>query len=407
MEFLHARSDDPTSPIDSLRVNWYYRPRDVQRFNSDSRLVYGTMHSDLCPIASLRGKCIIQHRSEIDDLDAYRKERDSFYFVQIFDRFIHRWYECIPVSQIVNVPEKVKKALDERWKFVVVEIGRVKELTSDVKTCKRCAKYCATNDSVECAICKNSYHMNCVQPPLPKKPSRGFAWACGPCSRASERKLEARNTPNISGDVTEVEEEEFVEEEQPSASNDTTRAPSPSNSDRVMNDHPATQAEMALAKMWPMRYLGIHCRVEDALQYDDRAIYPRASSRLGPRHQANVSLWPGQPVELVKPAEIKKRYTKNNSSHKKDGKLTKETIAALDADREERARRPKWVQDEPPGYIARGEDYDNDDPRNTAKVMFKMPAEAEDSTAPPNPQGQFADEYLKRAKTLARGSTLR
>ncbi|KAK3716718.1 putative PHD type zinc finger protein with BAH domain-containing protein [Vermiconidia calcicola] len=401
MEFLHVRSDDPSSPVDALRVNWYYRPRDIGRFNVDSRLLYATMHSDMCPLTSLRGKCQIKHRSEIEDLEAYRKERESFYFVQVFDRFIRRQYECIPVNQIINVPDRVKKALDERWKFVVVEIGRVKELTSEVKICKRCARYCASHDSVDCAICKNAYHMNCVQPPLPKKPSRGFAWACGPCSRASEKKLEARNTPTVSGDVTEAEEEEYAEEqEHRSASNDTTRAPSPSGYDMVIDNHPATQAEIAMAKMWPMRYLGIHCRVEDALQYDDRAIYPRASSRLGPRHQANVPMWHGRAVELVKPAEIKKRYTKSNTN-KKEGKLTKETIAALEADREEKARRPKWVQDEPQGYIARGEDYDNDDPRNTARLLYKMPD-------PGATQHQFAndeqnvDDYLMRAKATAR-----
>jgi hypothetical protein len=402
MEFLHVRSEDPTSPVDAIRVNWYYRPRDIGRFNSDSRLLYATMHSDICPLTSLRGKCMIKHRSEIDDLEVYRKERDAFYFVQVFDRFIRRQYECIPVAQIINVPEKVKKALDERWKYVVVEIGRVKELTSAVKTCKRCAKYCASHDSVDCAICKNSYHMNCVQPPLPKKPSRGFAWACGPCSRASEKKLEQRNTPTVSGDVTEAEEEELLEEELPSASNESTRAPSPSGSDRILDDHPATQAEIAMAKMWPMRYLGIHARVEDALQYDDRAIYPRASSRLGPRHQANVAMWHGRPVELVKAAEVKKRYTKSNN--KKEGKLTKETIAALEADREEKARRPKWVQDEPPGYIPRGEDFDNDDPRCTAKLLFKIPEEPEEE--PQQHSSLNYDEivhtYLERARPISR-----
>ena len=400
MEFLHVRADDTSSPVDALRVNWYYRPRDVGRFNSDTRLVYATMHSDICPLTSLRGKCSIKHRSEIDDLEAYRKERDSFYFVQVFDRFIRRQYECIPVAQIINVPDRVKKALDERWKFVVVEIGRVKELTSAVKTCKRCAKYCASHDSVDCAICKNSYHMNCVQPPLPKKPSRGFAWACGPCSRASERKIEQENTPNISGNVTEAEEEDVVDEgeEQPSGgSNDITRAPSPSGSDMIIDDHPATQAEIAMAKMWPMRYLGIHARVEDALQYDDRAIYPRASSRLGPRHQANVAMWHGQAVELVKPADIKKRFTKANN--KNLTKYTKETQAAIDADRDEKSKRPKWVQDEPPGYIARGEDYPNDDPRNTAKLTFKMPDEAPTS---PTTLEQRTENYLKEAKRLAR-----
>lgn len=400
MEFLHTNSEDPNSPVDSLRVNWYYRPRDVQRFNSDSRLVYATMHSDMCPLTSVRGLCTIKHRSEIDDLELYRKERDTFYFVQVFDRFIRRWYECIPTSQIINVPEKVKKALDERWKFVAVEIGRVKELTSAVKTCKRCARYCAANESVDCAICKFSYHMNCVQPPLPKKPSRGFAWACAPCSRASERKIEAQLTPSISGDVTEAEaEEEEVappEEALPPVSNDTTRAPSPSESDIIIDDHPATQAEIALAQMWPMRYLGIHCRVEDALQYDDRAIYPRASSRLGPRHQANVNVWHGRPVELVKTAEIKKRYMKGGN--KKEGKLSKETVAAIEADRAEKAKRPKWVQDEPVGYVARGEDYPEDDPRCTAKLMFKLPEEPDKAAK----AERALDQYLPQAKPLAK-----
>jgi hypothetical protein len=397
MEFLHVDAGNVNSAVDSVRVNWYYRPRDVQRFSTDMRLVFSTMHSDMCPITSLRGKCTIKHRSEIEDLDAYRRERDSFYFVQCFDRFIRRSYECIPVAQIINVPDKVKKALDERWKFVVVEIGRVKELTSAAKTCKRCARYCASHDSVDCAICKNSYHMNCVQPPLPKKPSRGFAWACAPCGRASELKMEARNTPTLSAHEGE-EGEAVVPEEQPAVSSDTTRAPSPNADDMVIDDHPATQAEIALAKMWPMRYLGIHARLEDALQYDDRAIYPRASSRLGPRHQANTNIWHGRPVELVKPADIKKRYNKGGSS-KNPGKPTKETLAAIEADREERAKRPKWVQDEPPGYVARGEDYDNDDPRCTAKLIFKMP-ESDKKAA--DVSERDVDEYIARAKTMAR-----
>lgn len=143
MEFLHVDSDDPKSPVDSLRVNWFYRPRDVQRHNSDTRLVYGTMHSDTSPLASLRGKCQISHRSEIPNLDEYRKGKDCFWYSQIFDRFIRRFYELIPTSDIINVPDRVKKALDERWKYIAVETGRVKELTSAVKLCKRCSQFCA------------------------------------------------------------------------------------------------------------------------------------------------------------------------------------------------------------------------------------------------------------------------
>lgn len=398
MEFIHV-DNDPKKRIESMRVNWFYRPRDVQRYNNDTRLVYATMHSDLCPITSLRGKCQILHRSEIGDLDEYRKTKDSFWFNQVFDRFIHRWYDVIPTSQVINVPDKVKKALDERWKYICLETSRVKELTSAVKSCKRCVGYCASNDSVECAVCHNTYHMNCVRPPLQKKPSRGFAWACGPCSRAQEKRLEARlGTTN-----EEADEEEVIDEEEEEGSGDTNETtPDPESQ---TDSHPGTQAEIALAKMWPMRYLGIHCRVEDALQYDDRAIYPRASSRLGPRHQANVNVWHGHPVELVKPAEIKKRYVKA-AGNKKEGKLSKETVAAIEADKAEKAKRPKWVMDEPPGYVRRGEDLPNKDSKCTAELMFKMPPLGVHSTRGENdPPAVTEDEvkaYMDRARALAK-----
>lgn len=144
MEFRTKITDDANSPVEGIRINWVYRPRDVSRFSNDTRLVYATMHSDICPLTSLRGKCIITHKSDFDDLEDWRKKPDHFYFTQAFDRFIHRWYEVIPVRQVINVPELVKKALDERWKYIVVEASKVKELTSDAKRCKRCQGYCAT-----------------------------------------------------------------------------------------------------------------------------------------------------------------------------------------------------------------------------------------------------------------------
>ena len=142
MEFVHTKSDH-NLPIDSLKVNWYYRPRDCNRKVNDTRQVFATMHSDVCPLTSVRGKCQISHRDSITDLDEYRKTRDNFWYEKMFDRYIHRYYEIIPTDQVINVPARVKKVLDERWKFVVVELGRGKELTSAIKTCKRCSGYCA------------------------------------------------------------------------------------------------------------------------------------------------------------------------------------------------------------------------------------------------------------------------
>lgn len=142
MEFLPAK-DKPAGWVEAIRVNWYYRPRDIQRIVVDTRLVFASMHSDTCPLGSLRGKCQILHLSEIPDFEEHRKTRDCFWYDKMFDRYIHRYYDVIPTSKVINVPANVKKVLDERWKFVLVEVGRRKELTSAVKTCKRCQQYAA------------------------------------------------------------------------------------------------------------------------------------------------------------------------------------------------------------------------------------------------------------------------
>ncbi|KAK8089567.1 BAH/PHD-containing protein [Apiospora hydei] len=385
MEFLHMQNDS-SKPVDALRINWYYRPKDIGKKVNDTRLVFATMHSDISPLTALRGKCEIRHKAEIESMDAYRKIPDCFWFEKLYDRYIQKNYDVIPCSQIVNVPGKVKKVLDERWKYILVEQGRAKEFTSAVKLCKRCSGYCANNDSVDCAVCQQTYHMNCVRPPLLKKPSRGFAWACAACSRAQERKLEARNTPSLLDPHPEAEEEEYWDEEDDEHGANTNGT---SPADGIDDTHqPATAEQMYHASLWPYRYLGIHCKPEDALDYDDR-IYPRAGSRQGPKHQANVLPWYGHSVRLVKPLEIKK-------GSRKDGKHSKEVLAAIEADKLAREKRPKWIQDEPAGYVARGEDYDNDNPNNTAQLLYKPAEECGASIT-----SQEIDKYMTSAKAFA------
>ncbi|KAF7559767.1 hypothetical protein G7046_g4367 [Stylonectria norvegica] len=376
MEFLYT-DNDPAKPVDSVRINWYYRPKDIARKTSDTRMLFATMHSDISPLTALRGKCQIRHKVEIKDMKAYRKTPDCFWFDKLYDRYIQKNYELIPVSFIVNVPPNVKKVLDERWKYVLVEQGRGKELVSAVKLCKRCSGYCASNDSVDCAVCRNTYHMNCVSPPLQKKPSRGFAWSCAACSRAQERRLEARNTPNVNDDL---DDEDLLDEEEEDAHGAGTNRTSPDDDDHA--HHAGTADQIYQASLWPYRYLGMHCKLQDALDYDDR-IYPRASTRIGPRNQATVTPWPGRPVQYVKPE------TKKNG--KKDAKASKEAQAALEA---YRGKRPKWIQDSPPGYTERGEDYDEDDPRCTATPMWK-PVSKEVI------EPEQINQYMEKAKALA------
>ena len=116
MEFLHAKNDN-TRPVDALRINWYYRPKDIGRKIQDTRLVFATMHSDISPLTALRGKCQIQHRAEIASMDEYRKRPDSFWFEKLYDRYIQKNYDLIPTPKIVNVPDRVKivDITDDSW----------------------------------------------------------------------------------------------------------------------------------------------------------------------------------------------------------------------------------------------------------------------------------------------------
>lgn len=214
--------------------------------------------------------------------------------------------------------------------------------------------------------------------------------------------------------VVATEEEELNDEEGESpgaAGNTTDTGRSPTTfGEPSASSHPGTAEQIHQASLWLFRYLGIHCKVEDALDYDDR-IYPRASSRLGPKHQANVPTWHGRPVEYVKPAEIKKKYIKGGN-HKKDAKLSKETVAALEADKVTRERRPKWVVDEPPGYVHRGEDLEVTDPNCTSQLLYRFPGPAEllgksIDGREPEPLSESAREqvvfdYMGHAAALAR-----
>ncbi|EXJ85434.1 hypothetical protein A1O1_05798 [Capronia coronata CBS 617.96] len=402
MEFLHPKTD-PTGPVEAMRVNWYYRPKDILRRVQDTRVVFASMHSDTCPLTSLRGKCNIHHLSEISNMDEYRSKPDSFWFDKLYDRYMHRYYEVIPTHRVVNVPQHVKTVLDQRWKFVLVEVGRGRELTSESKKCTKCEQFASNHDSVDCAVCKRTYHMQCVRPPLLKKPARGFAWACAACSRAQELKMDSRNTP-AGSDIGPLDDDDLMEDD-----DDDTHPKGQETRDSSIGPEPnppPTPAQVAQANLWPWRYLGIHARAEDALDYDDR-IYPRASSRLGPRHQANVNVWHGRPVELVKPAEIKRKYLKN-SHHQKGGKPVKDT--GTDTDKDQRLKRPKWVVDEPVGYVPRGQDEPVEikgKKEHTAQLIFKMPEPGQfserggaDSVKPENAE-ELVDDYMRKVKPIA------
>lgn len=176
------------------------------------------------------------------------------------------------------------------------------------------------------------------------------------------------------------DDEDLLDEDEEDAQDPNTNRTTPADDEKV--HHEGTVEQIYHASLWPYRYLGIHCKPEDALDYDDR-IYPRSSTRISPRNQATVHAWPGRPVEYVKPLEIKRG---------KGGAKLKD----IQEEKAMRGRRPKWVQDEPPGYTARGEDHDASDPNCTATPIWIPPANKRDHS------DRVTIDYMDKARSTAK-----
>ncbi|ODQ67238.1 hypothetical protein NADFUDRAFT_49675 [Nadsonia fulvescens var. elongata DSM 6958] len=409
----------------SVRVNWLYRPKDISRKTSDPRLLYVTMHSDVCPLISIRGHCSVKHKDFIEDFDMYRAKPNNFWFDKFYDRYILRFFDVVPTAKMINLPNYVAKVLCERFTYVLVEVGKAKELCESPKNCVKCSQWCSPEDSVQCAHCQNHYHMLCVDPPLTRKPSRGFGWSCASCSRALEMKMRQEK-----GYSLEDEEDPTVDNlaTLPPAiptENNTELATSRENStslsryeelDRAFAEktsQPLDAAQVHQLKMWPFRYLGIHSKIEDVLDADDR-IYPRAVSRLGTKHQANIADWPGRPVIYYEPEKKSKRgghgkAKRNNTTPTPN--ITADDIIATNLSsntsisnnieelssintREnspvpdsllmtKKKDRPAWFQERPSGYIERGNDV-------TSALLWKEPADE-----------SRVDEFLKKTEPFA------
>jgi BAH domain len=132
-------------PVKSLRVNWFYRPQDIShKTHVDTRMLFATMHSDICPISSVRGLCTVRHRSEIPnrDFEEYKRSENNFWFTRLHDRYIQRNYDVLPVEEVRNVPERVAEVLRSQWRYVFVEFGGKKELCMEPRRCTKCGEWC-------------------------------------------------------------------------------------------------------------------------------------------------------------------------------------------------------------------------------------------------------------------------
>ncbi len=304
--------------------------RDISlRSTNDPRLLVATMHSDVFSLENVRGICEVRHRDLIGsgtapDVSQWKKKEDHFYYYQLYDRYIHRFYDVVPTDKVQNAPPEVLTTLRSRYSFVVAEAGMINDLTDALRGCAVCHRWASGPESVRCDTCKKFFHMKCLNPPLLSKPAKGYSWTCAPCSRRHEQDVE--QTLQSGGQLMSASSSNSGStstQQQPprhqitaianrgrgaargrarqsltrrgtagrgddiaSASNTPDGSPVP---EKTSDDLRGTRC----FNRWPYRYFGQHTNAMDVLDPHD-SVYPIATTRLGPKYQASLPTWEEQ-----------------------------------------------------------------------------------------------------------------
>ncbi|EST08379.1 Zinc finger, PHD-finger [Kalmanozyma brasiliensis GHG001] len=337
MEFVTASSSRSgaaalasSSGTLQVRANLFLRMRDITfRSTNDPRLLVATMHSDVFSLENVRGICEVRHRDLIGsgtapDVSQWKKKEDHFYYHQLYDRYIHRFYDVVPTDKVQNAPPEVLTALRSRYSFVVAEAGMINDLTDALRGCAVCHRWASGPESVRCDTCKKFFHMNCLNPPLLSKPAKGYSWTCAPCSRRHEQDVEqtlqsggqlmsasSSNSGSTSNQQQSRHQITVVAnrgrgtaargkgrqsyprrgtvgrgDDLASSSNTPDGSPVP---EKTSDDLRGTRC----FNRWPYRYFGQHTNAMEVLDPHD-SVYPIATTRIGPKYQASLPTWEEQ-----------------------------------------------------------------------------------------------------------------
>ncbi|KAM0752172.1 hypothetical protein T439DRAFT_324248 [Meredithblackwellia eburnea MCA 4105] len=270
-----------------VRLAYYLRPRDISnRYIADFRLLIATMHTDVVPGNYVRGLCTVRHKETIGNMEAYKRERDSFYWLQLYDRYLHRYFDAVSTDKVQNAPPHVLQHLISNFEYVLCEPSMANELSYPQRSCDTCLRWASIPESVECARCRKVFHLACLDPPLLQKPKTGYSWSCAPCGKAHDEEVEEYERTGIAP----------TRKPEPPAPRPSKKKPSKGKTKLSEPDEEVDPSMMRSFHGWPFRYFGMHTQADSVLDPHD-SLYPRASTRLGNKFQAIVPDWDPTPCE--------------------------------------------------------------------------------------------------------------
>lgn len=174
---------------------------------------------------------------------------DSFYYEQLYDRFTQRSYDVVPIENVRTLPSEILASL-RAFEFLVTDAGKGTDFTSK-EVCSTCSAGAIPTDSVQCADCSRTFHMRCLEPPLTRKPGKGFAWTCVQCQAKKQMALAANGgLPSSEGSEPSPRPKK--------APADTKVAPPKPVANRVVD-------RSKPKPMFPFRYVGDYARFREVL----------------------------------------------------------------------------------------------------------------------------------------------
>ncbi|GAA6027490.1 hypothetical protein JCM8097_007887 [Rhodosporidiobolus ruineniae] len=309
------RNGPATSQL-RLRVNYYFRTRDItNRYVADHRVLVASFHSDVVPAEYVRGTCTVKFREHVDNLDRYKREPDTFYWHQLYDRYLHRYFDVVPTYKVKNAPAEIVHHLNDNFEFVLCEVGTGQELCDAQRGCCVCSKWAANPESVTCARCASVFHLNCLDPPLPAKPKAGYGWSCAPCSKAYDEQVESYAEAGL-GPPPIRKASETVARVQ--LGNYDPKAPqmlSQKGKGKAREVDASVRSDPRdwhMTNGWPFRYFGMHASAYNILDPHE-SLTPRARTRLGNKFQCNVPEWDFSANQQVAPPESRTYFQPKRS----------------------------------------------------------------------------------------------
>ncbi|KAL6942404.1 hypothetical protein ACO0QE_003579 [Hanseniaspora vineae] len=235
----------------NVKMNWYYRQRDISDsiYKSGPRILFGSLHTDVCPLHSFRGRCTVMHKNEATEqfgsISEYITKSNYFYFDQVFDRYTGEYYNVHSTQSLLETlkPNPSSKQQSHYLKLLAmtypyiycepkfplhnfIEKYLLNHQVADSNKydqiwdlrCGECWEWCQnTGQHIQCEGCGQPYHLYCLNPPLERKPNRDVVWVCSDCISKDnfhfeEVNSEGKSLPPFKSKVPSGDLEDFAKQ---------------------------------------------------------------------------------------------------------------------------------------------------------------------------------------------------